>query len=345
MATNQQYVYVMSNPAFDSDVLKIGWTADHPSVRAQELYTTGVPTPFSVKFAIITGDGHNLERQIHAKLDSFRLNSNREFFKISTDTLIEILTNDLKLDIMYNLPDIKIGNKLPRALNKNIMLCNNFEQAFYQFIDKLRQPNTQLRASKTEKKVWVYHFPQSHKCFRPECHNERIRDKIQLNDIQALDRIRAIIQIEDWNELLNTQIKDELQQKDWDFLERIRGEIQPKEWNILERIRNQIRLKLANGLHDPFNNNNCMENNNKLENPCDNDSYYLCKGIIHTLKFMERTLWQCKQDVDIQAYEIEEIKERIGEKFFKEDTVFLKTQIIKTHTELNELQSKFKWEF
>ena len=90
-----QYVYIMSNPSHDDNVLKIGWTRKHQIKRSMQ--ATGVPTSFVVEFVIITHEGHELERQIHNHLMQYRIEPNRKFFKISKDVLREILTNELKL--------------------------------------------------------------------------------------------------------------------------------------------------------------------------------------------------------------------------------------------------------
>ena len=41
-----QYVYILSNELYPQDFLKIGWTRSHPSLRAQNLQTSGIPSPF-----------------------------------------------------------------------------------------------------------------------------------------------------------------------------------------------------------------------------------------------------------------------------------------------------------
>jgi hypothetical protein len=92
-----QYVYIMSNPSYDDDVLKIGWTRKHHIKRSMQ--ATGVPTSFVVESVIITHEGHELETQIHNHLMQYRIEPNRKFFRISKDMLREILTNELKLVI------------------------------------------------------------------------------------------------------------------------------------------------------------------------------------------------------------------------------------------------------
>ena len=92
----EQYVYIMSNACYDDDVFKIGWTSRHPSHRISQL-NTGAPTPFIVDLVIVTTEGYKLEKQIHTQLKQYRMDTNREFFKISKDVLREILTNELNL--------------------------------------------------------------------------------------------------------------------------------------------------------------------------------------------------------------------------------------------------------
>ena len=99
MKMNSQYVYVMSNPSLESDLYKIGFSRRHPSIRAKELYSSGVPTPFFVEYVIITENGQRLECDIHKRLESYRLNSKREFFKIRIHELVEILENDMCLKL------------------------------------------------------------------------------------------------------------------------------------------------------------------------------------------------------------------------------------------------------
>jgi hypothetical protein len=92
----KQYVYIMSNACYEDDVFKIGWTSRHPFHRASQL-NTSAPTPFIVELVIITTGGCKLEKQIHNHLKQYRIEINREFFKISKDVLREILTNELSL--------------------------------------------------------------------------------------------------------------------------------------------------------------------------------------------------------------------------------------------------------
>ena len=95
-----QYVYIFSNELYPQDFLKIGWTRNHPSVRAQNLQTSGVPSPFTVEYVIITSSGRSLEKEIHCYLDEYRVTPNREFFKINKMNLHDILTNNMNLNLI-----------------------------------------------------------------------------------------------------------------------------------------------------------------------------------------------------------------------------------------------------
>lgn len=81
---SEGYVYVLSNPSMP-DLLKIGKTTRDPSQRANELYQTGVPTPFVVEREFFTPDCNVLEALAHKRFDKVRVSQSREFFNASFD--------------------------------------------------------------------------------------------------------------------------------------------------------------------------------------------------------------------------------------------------------------------
>ena len=85
-----QYVYCMSNPSLGKDIYKIG-KSRNPKIRQKELSNTSLPTPFSIEFIIETDDASQLEKDIHNYINDFRVNKNREFFKIEIETLKDII--------------------------------------------------------------------------------------------------------------------------------------------------------------------------------------------------------------------------------------------------------------
>lgn len=78
------FIYIMSNPSM-SGVVKIGKTTQSPFVRAKELSTTGVPQPFEVEWFQFVNNHDVLEREVHRFLSEYRVNNNREFFKIEIE--------------------------------------------------------------------------------------------------------------------------------------------------------------------------------------------------------------------------------------------------------------------
>ena len=136
-----QYVYCMSNVSFPN-MLKIGWTREHPNIRALALSGTSVPTPYIVEFVIITQQGSKLEKKIHEHLKDVRLQTNREFFTLSTCDAKNILTQQLHLEIITDLSTIKQNfNKHKfKIVGEILNLCDNIETT----INKINQPRTRL---------------------------------------------------------------------------------------------------------------------------------------------------------------------------------------------------------
>lgn len=59
-------VYVMSNPAMPN-MVKIGRTAgEDAKARIAQLYTTGVPVPFTLEYACKVANADEVEKSLHA---------------------------------------------------------------------------------------------------------------------------------------------------------------------------------------------------------------------------------------------------------------------------------------
>lgn len=82
------YVYCLSNPAM-LGFLKIGFT-ERPIVnRLKELSSaTGVAMPFELEFCVRVRNAHDLERRLHADLHEFRVSTQKEFFRLSTEEAV-----------------------------------------------------------------------------------------------------------------------------------------------------------------------------------------------------------------------------------------------------------------
>lgn len=78
------YVYILKNPSMPG-LLKIGKTTRSVQQRANELWQTGVPTPFAVVAEVLSPDCHELERSVHQMLHDVRVSEMREFFSVSEE--------------------------------------------------------------------------------------------------------------------------------------------------------------------------------------------------------------------------------------------------------------------
>lgn len=84
---NQGYLYVLSNPAYQSNCLKIGLTRSNPTLRAKELSrASGVPGPFYVEHATRVRSVAIAEKRVHLLLNKNRISSGKEFFTVDMTT-------------------------------------------------------------------------------------------------------------------------------------------------------------------------------------------------------------------------------------------------------------------
>lgn len=104
MQKNKDYgiVYLLTNPSMPG-IVKIGMTRrSDMSERLNELYTTGVPLPFTCEYACKVPQEKVLETEqaLHAAFKPYRVNENREFFSITPEQVIPILK------LLNNIQDI-----------------------------------------------------------------------------------------------------------------------------------------------------------------------------------------------------------------------------------------------
>ena len=91
--TPQNYgiVYIITNPAMP-DIVKIGMTnRDTVDVRLKELYNTSVPLPFDCEYACKVSDCEKVEKVLHIAFHPYRIQTQREFFKINPEQAIAML--------------------------------------------------------------------------------------------------------------------------------------------------------------------------------------------------------------------------------------------------------------
>jgi hypothetical protein len=84
-------VYVLVNPAMPG-LVKIGRTSqEEVGIRLAQLYTTGVPVPFELKYACRVPNSDEVESALHVAFGPQRINPKREFFRIEPEQAIAIL--------------------------------------------------------------------------------------------------------------------------------------------------------------------------------------------------------------------------------------------------------------
>lgn len=87
------YIYILINESFREDLVKIGKTSRTPEERVDELYTTGIPEPFTLTYSEYFNNVDEAEKFIHKYLEKRNLRNlrNREFFNISQEKAKDIV--------------------------------------------------------------------------------------------------------------------------------------------------------------------------------------------------------------------------------------------------------------
>lgn len=100
------YVYILTNPSFKEDWVKIGKSSRPVDIRSKELDNTAVPLPFEIYATLKTIKYEQVEKRIHKTIDrltDLRIRQNREFFNVSPAKALDILK-----DISTTLDDAEI---------------------------------------------------------------------------------------------------------------------------------------------------------------------------------------------------------------------------------------------
>lgn len=88
------FVYILTNPSFKDNWVKIGKSSRLVDVRSKELDNTAVPLPFKIYAIMKTSKYNEAERQIHSLIDlvnpSMRIRKGREFFNVTPETALRI---------------------------------------------------------------------------------------------------------------------------------------------------------------------------------------------------------------------------------------------------------------
>lgn len=90
------YVYILTNPSFRKDWVKIGMTERPVDTRSKELDNTAVPLPFQIYATLHTRHRRRIEKLLHGMIDDFdssaRIRKSREFFNVNPELALRLLT-------------------------------------------------------------------------------------------------------------------------------------------------------------------------------------------------------------------------------------------------------------
>ena len=108
------YVYILTNPSFKEDWVKIGRSSRPVDVRSKELDNTAVPLPFEIYATLKTAKYIEAEKLIHRYIERFtnlRIRDNREFFNVQPEVALDIFK-----DVASMLDDAEIDEVHKKAI-------------------------------------------------------------------------------------------------------------------------------------------------------------------------------------------------------------------------------------
>lgn len=140
------YVYILTNPSFREDWVKIGKSSRPVDVRSKELDNTAVPLPFEIYATLKTVKYSKVERQIHKQIDrltDLRIRQNREFFNIPPS---------VALDIMRDLAGLLDDAELSVYVDGKPIISSSKDE------DKIIQAETKEKQRRAQKPPFKFHM-------------------------------------------------------------------------------------------------------------------------------------------------------------------------------------------
>ena len=140
------YVYILTNPSFREDWVKIGKSSRPVDVRSKDLDNTAVPLPFEIYATLRTVKYSKVEKQIHKQIDrltDLRIRQNREFFNIPPS---------VALDIMRDIADLLDDAELSVYVDGKPVVSNSKDE------DKMIEAETKEKQRKAQKPPFKFHM-------------------------------------------------------------------------------------------------------------------------------------------------------------------------------------------
>ncbi|GEM50753.1 hypothetical protein EB1_05430 [Empedobacter brevis NBRC 14943 = ATCC 43319] len=88
---NAGFIYILRNPIMEKNIFKIGLTRYDVDERVRQLSKTSVPDKFYKSQEWNVKDCIKAEKEIHLRLDAYRVDPRREFFKTEYDKAIKVI--------------------------------------------------------------------------------------------------------------------------------------------------------------------------------------------------------------------------------------------------------------
>ncbi|MBQ5637540.1 MAG: GIY-YIG nuclease family protein [Alistipes sp.] len=123
------YVYILTNPSFKEDWVKIGKSSRPVDIRSKELDNTAGPLPFEIYATLKTVKYSEAERLIHRYIERFtdlRIRDNREFFNVSPEDALAIfkdvaqLLDDAEIEEVYKSSMFSTGETPTSSHHKTV---------------------------------------------------------------------------------------------------------------------------------------------------------------------------------------------------------------------------------
>lgn len=140
------YVYILTNPSFREDWVKIGKSSRPVDVRSKELDNTAVPLPFEIYATLKTVKYDKVEKQIHKQIDrlsDLRIRQNREFFNIAPS---------VALDIMRDIADLLEDAELAVYVDGKPVISGSKEE------DKKIEADSRENERRAQKPAFKFHM-------------------------------------------------------------------------------------------------------------------------------------------------------------------------------------------
>ena len=161
------YVYILTNPSFREDWVKIGKSSRPVDVRSKELDNTAVPLPFEIFATMKTVKYNEVEKLVHKTIDrltDLRIRQNREFFNVPPKMALDIFRDiamaiddaeiteyegNVPLNPETNLGEVKTTiTRISETSSLQLEFWNKFNENAYRNVEflqtfKLRKPYAQ----------------------------------------------------------------------------------------------------------------------------------------------------------------------------------------------------------